>query len=83
MPFLLTWQMESLMNEMLIKPELSQSLRAADSLAKSADRTSLAMEKLPEQFARDREVLLTVFEDRNGRLAKLLGEVRQTTAVAD
>ena len=83
MPFLLTWQMESLMNEMLIKPELSQSLKAADSLAKSADRTSLAMEKLPEQFAREREALLTVFEDRNGRLAKLLDEVRQTTAVAD
>lgn len=83
MPFLLTWQMESLMNEMLIKPELSQSLKAADSLAKSADRTSLAIEKLPEQFAREREALLTVLEDRNGRLAGLLGEVRQTTAVAD
>ena len=83
MPFLLTWQMESLLNEMLIKPELSQSLKAADSLAKSADRTSLAVERLPEQFAKEREVLLTAFEDRNGRLAKLLGEVRQTTTVAD
>ena len=83
MPFLLTWQMESLMNEMLVKPELSQSLTAADSIAKSADRTSLAVEKLPEQLAKEREAIVNVLEDRNGRLAKLLGEVRTTTGAAD
>lgn len=83
MPFLLSWQMESLMNDMLSKPELSQSLNAADSLAKSADRTSLAVEKLPEQMAKEREAIVNVLEDRNGRLAKLLGEVRSTTGVAD
>jgi hypothetical protein len=83
MPFLMTWQMEALMNEMLIKPELSQSLNAADSIAKSADRTSLAVEKLPEQMAKEREAIVNVLEDRNGRLAKLLGEVRTTTGAAD
>ena len=83
MPFLLTWQMESLMNDMLIKPELSQSLNAADSLAKSADRTSLAVEKLPEQMAKEREAIVSILEDKNGRLAKLLGEVRNTTGAAD
>lgn len=83
MPFLLTWQMESLMNDMLIKPELSRSLNAADSLAKSADRTSLAVEKLPEQMAKEREAIVSILEDKNGRLAKLLGEVRNTTGAAD
>lgn len=83
MPFLLTWQMESLMNEMLIKPELAQSINAADTIAKSADRTSTAVEKLPEQMAREREAIVNVLEDRNGRLTKLLGEVRHTTATAD
>lgn len=83
MPFLMTWQMEALMNDMLGKPELSQSLNAADSIARSADRTSLAVQKLPEQIAREREAVVTALEDRNGRLAKLLGEVRSTTGAAD
>ncbi len=83
MPFLMTWQMESLMNEMLVKPELSQSINAADSIAKSVDRTSLFVEKIPEQMAKEREAIVNMLEDRNGRLAKLMGEVRSTTATAD
>jgi hypothetical protein len=83
MPFLMTWQLESLLNEMLAKPEFSQSLKAADSLAQSADRTSLAVEKLPAQFAKEREALLATLEDRGGRLAALLGELRKTTGAAD
>ena len=83
MPFLITWQMESLMNEMLVKPEFANSLKAADSLAKSADRASLAVEKLPDQLAKEREALVATLEDRNGRLAGLMGEVRKTTAAAD
>lgn len=83
MPFLMTWQMEALMNEMLIKPELAQSLTAADSIAKSADRTSQAVQNLPEQIARERDAIVTALEDRNGRLAKLLGEVRSTAGAAD
>lgn len=83
MPFLITWQMESLMNELLVKPEFANSLKAADSLAKSADRTSLAVEKLPDQLAKEREALVATLEDRNGRLAGLMGEVRKTTTAAD
>ncbi len=83
MPFLMTWQMESLMNELLIKPELSQSLKAADSIAKSMDRTSLAVEKVPEHIAKEREAVVSVLEDRNGRLANMMGEVRKTTLAAD
>ena len=83
MPFLMTWQMEALMNDMLLKPELTQSLKAADAIAKSVDRTSLAVEKLPEQIAREREAVVTLLEDRNGRLTHMMGEVRKTTLVAD
>lgn len=83
MPFLLTWQIEALMNEILVKPELTQSLKAADLVAKSADRASLAMERLPEQIVKEREAVVSVLEDRDGRLAKLLGEIRSTTTAAD
>jgi hypothetical protein len=83
MPFLMTWQMEALMNDLLLKPEMSQSLKLADTLAKSVDRTSLAVERLPEQIVKEREAVVNVLEDRNGRLANMMGEVRKTTLVAD
>ena len=83
MPFLATWQMESLINDMLVKPELAQTIQVTDSLAKSADRTSRVVEKLPDLIAREREALVNVFEDRNGKLTGLLGQVRQTATAAD
>jgi hypothetical protein len=79
----MTWQMESLVNDILVKPELSQSLNAAESIAKSVDRTSLAVQNLPEQIAKEREAVIHTLQDRDGRLAKLLGEVRSTTGAAD
>jgi hypothetical protein len=83
MPFLMTWQMEALMNDMLLKPELSQSLKLADTIAKSVDRTTLAVEKLPDQIVKEREAVVNLLEDRNGRLANMMGEVRKTTLTAD
>ncbi len=83
MPFLMTWQMEALMNDMLLKPELMQSLKLADTIAKSVDRTSLAVEKIPEQIVKEREAVVNLLEDRNGRLSNMMGDVRKTTLVAD
>ena len=83
MPFLLSWQMEGLMNELLAKPELTMSIKAADTLAQSADRTSLAVTRLPEQLAREREAILAALEDRSGKFSGLLGQVRENTAAAD
>lgn len=83
MPFLMTWQMEALMNEALAKPELTQSLNTAKTIANATDRTSIAVTKLPDQIAKEREAIVNLLEDRNGRLAKLFGEVRTTTAAAE
>lgn len=83
MPFLMTWQMEALLNEVLVKPELAQSLTTVETIAKSVDRTSLLAEKMPEHVAREREAIVNLLEDRNGRLAKLFGELRTTTAAAE
>ena len=79
MPFLMTWQMEALMNDMLVKPEIAQSLNTAETIAKSAERVSFVAEKIPQQVAQEREAVMSLIEDRNGRLAKLFGEVRSTT----
>jgi hypothetical protein len=79
MPFLMTWQMEALTDNVLAKPEVTQSLNAAETIAKSAERVSLVAEKIPGQVAQEREAVMTLLEDRDGRLANLLGEVRNTT----
>jgi hypothetical protein len=76
MPFLLNWQAEALINEMLAKPEIVQALRSTEHLTD-------ALGKLPPQIRAEREALVATLEDREGRLAGLLGEVRKTTAAAD
>ncbi|MBM3342511.1 MAG: hypothetical protein FJY56_10445 [Betaproteobacteria bacterium] len=83
MPFLMTWQMQALLNEVLVKPELTQSLVTAETIAKSVDRSSRLAERIPDHVTGEREAIVKLLEDRNGRLAKLFGEVRSTTAAAD
>jgi hypothetical protein len=83
MPFLMTWQMEALTDNVLAKPEVTQSLGVADKIAQSAERVSLVAEKIPQQVAQEREAVMSLLEDRNGRLAKLFGEVRSTTDSAN
>src|SRR4051812_23600113 len=69
MPFLVNWQAEALLNEVLAKPEIRQALKVA--------------EEMPGHIAREREAVVATLEDRNGRLTALLGEVRKTTAAAN
>ena len=76
MPYLLNWQAEALINETLAKPEVAQALRSTEQL-------SDALGKLPPQLSAEREALVATLEDREGRVAGLLGEVRKTTAAAD
>ena len=76
MPFLVNWQAEALINEVLAKPEIARMLQ-------SAENATAALEKVPAQIADEREALVGAIEDRNGRIAALLGEVRKTTATAD
>ncbi len=79
MPFLMSWQMEALLDNALVKPEVAQSLNTAETIAKSVERVSFVAEKIPQQVAKEREAVTALIEDRNGRLAKLFGEVRSTT----
>jgi len=83
MPFLVSWQMEAMMNDIMVRPEVGQSLRTAESMAQTADRVARVAEKLPEQVAQEREAVLSVLEDRNGRLSRTMGELRSTTAAAE
>ena len=76
MPFLVNWQAEALLNEALAKPEVARMLQ-------SAENATAALEKVPAQIAAEREAIVGAIEDRNGRIAALLGEVRKTTASAD
>jgi archaellum component FlaC len=79
----MTWQMEAFADNVLAKPEVAQSLGVADTIAKSAERVSRVAEKIPQQVAQEREAVMSLIEDRNGRLSKLFGEVRSTTDSAN
>lgn len=83
MPFLMSWQMEAMMNDMMVRPEVGQSLRTAESIAQTADRVARAAEKLPQQVAQERAAVLAALEDRNGHLSRTMGELRSTTSAAE
>ena len=83
MPLLVSWQMEALLNETLANPDLRKTLGAAESLAASADRVSLTVEKMPALVSSERQAILKTLDEQHGRVSSLLGDVRQTAAAGD
>ncbi len=83
MPFLMTWQAEALIDNTLERTQVAQSLDIAKSVAASVDRTSKVVEQLPARIEKEREVLVGLLEDRQGRLAKTMGEARTTMGAAE
>ena len=83
MPFLMTWQAEALIDSTLGQPQLAQSLELAKTVASTAERTSKFVEQLPARIEKEREIVVGLLEDRQGRLAKTMGEARTTMAAAE
>ncbi len=83
MPFLMTWQAEALIDDALTRPQIAQSLDIARGVAASVERTSKVVEQMPDRLAKEREAVVGLLEDRNGRLAKTMREARTTIAAVD
>jgi hypothetical protein len=62
---------------------VTQSLDVAKSVAQSIERTSKVVEQLPARIEKEREVVVGLLEDRQGRLAKTMGEARRTIAAVE
>lgn len=80
MPYLINWQAEAFFDDLLAKPEMEVSMKTAESLARSAERVSAAVEKLPQEFAATRTAMFEILEDRSGKMSGLLADVRLTAA---
>lgn len=79
MPFLMNWQMEALLNETLAKPEIRAPLEASSDVARSVDRVSNVVEKLPQTFATERSAIFEEIDKREPALKGLLQETRLAT----
>ena len=78
MPWLVRWQAELLVLQTTQQPKIVQALNDTTRLSESVDRASRAAEsisqtaeKLPEQFAEERQALLSALQDQESKLNTL------------
>lgn len=76
MPLIITWQVEALIYDVALAPEVSRVLTGAETISKSADRFATVAEKLPDQISGEREILLSELDKRTETLRSAIGEVR-------
>ena len=78
MPKLLRWQSELVIAEALAMPEAQQLLSNSTQFAQSADQLALAVKKVPEQFAVEREQIVKQLEIQTPELQALSAQLQQT-----
>lgn len=80
-PFILSWQAQTIADDLLIKPEVSTALAQLDQIADAADRAASAAEKVPTLITSEREALISELDAREKQLSETLAAYR--AAVAD
>jgi hypothetical protein len=82
-PQLYAWQTESLTDNMLAKPEISQLLAGINRSTLAIERVSKVMENLPQLIREERQFISSELDKRESALSKLLTEFRQTVKVTE
>lgn len=80
-PFILSWQAQTIADDLLIKPEVSAALAQLDQVADAADRAATAAESIPALITSEREALISELDAREEQLSETLTAYR--AAVAD
>lgn len=80
-PMLLNWQVRDVVNTTVARPEVHQLLEAVDTLAASAERTSQAVERLPEVLSTEREAAFREIEASQGELRQTMAQATETLEV--
>jgi hypothetical protein len=90
MPFLIRWQTELLMGELLELDQIQGVLTNATTLSLSIDRLSRAAESashtaaaLPELVAAERAAILEAFESQEGKLRQLSEDLARTLSAGE
>lgn len=80
MPFLVRWQSELLVSDLLGQEEVAAAVGSADRLSRAAESASRTAAVLPDRITAEREALLAALEAQEGRLRELAAEVSRTLA---
>ncbi len=83
MPFLLRWQTESLVDQLLRQEQLTNALATAERLSHAAESASQTAALLPDRVTNERMALLDALDTQEGRLRELSAEVGRTLTAAD
>jgi hypothetical protein len=78
LPRLLDWQMDSALDDMLVKPEAHQVLKEVAQAVASIDRVSRSIERVPDLVAAERRELLAAWDARQQEARSILREIRAT-----
>lgn len=81
LPILSGWEMESVVDEVMAKPEVASSLSGYEDLAKTAGRAVDLIEKLPDRITQEREAAMRDIEAHTDTLKSALASYRE--AVTD
>lgn len=80
-PFIISWQAQTIADDLLIKPEVTGALAQLDQVADAADRAAAAAESIPGLITSEREAIFAELDARGGELAEAMTGYR--AAVAD
>jgi hypothetical protein len=75
-PLTLSWQIEAATNNLMSNAEVGRVLTNLDTFAASADRLTIAIDRLPKDIATQREAVLSAIDQREKMLNSTIANVR-------
>jgi len=83
MPFLLNWQAELLVQQLLNQERVTNTLASVDRLSGAVDSASQAATALAERFSLERKAIIDALDSREGKLRDLSGDVTKTLVAGE
>jgi hypothetical protein len=83
MPFLLRWQTELLVDQVLRQGQLSDAIASVDRLSRAADSVRRTAELFPDRITQERKAILDAMDTQEGRLRDLSAEVGRTLVAGE
>lgn len=83
MPFVVSWQLELLSEQILGRKETASLLAGVDRISTAVESTSKIAAELPDRFTAERVALVDVLKNQEDKLGRLAGEVNLALTSAD
>jgi hypothetical protein len=83
MPFLIRWQTELLVQQLLREDQLTNALAIADRISRAVESASLTAALLPDRISAERKAILDSLNTQEGRLRDLSVEATRTVEAGE